>query len=216
VGIGEVRLDEHSATVESLTAAAVGGDEDAWAQIVERYAPLVMSVLSSFRVFGADAQDMSQVVWLRLVEHLEDLREPRALPQWLITTTRNESVRLLRVRKRTVSYDPLTNDPQRQVDDTDPTEGMLRAERVEAFVRAMGELSDRDRTLLALLAEDPSLSYAEIARRMDIPVGTIGPTRLRMLRKLRSSPAVLALLGPHPEPDGRGGGHHDVTAVAGR
>jgi RNA polymerase sigma factor (sigma-70 family) len=208
-------VDEQSATVESLTAAAVGGDAEAWAQLVQRYAPLVMSVLAGFRVFGADAQDVSQIVWLRLVEHLEDLREPRALPQWLITTTRNECIRFARVRKRTVPYDPLTEGLPQQVDDTDPTEGMLHAERVAAFLEAMDGLSDRDRTMLGLLAQDPPLSYAEIARQMDIPIGTVGPTRLRMLRKLRSSPAVVALLGPQPEADGRGGGHHDVTAVAG-
>jgi RNA polymerase sigma factor (sigma-70 family) len=215
LGIKEARVDEHSATVESLTVAAVAGNEDAWARIVERYAPLVMSVLAGFRIFGADAQDVSQIVWLRLVEHLEGLREPRALPQWLITTTRNECMRFTRVRKRTVPYDPLTDGLPQQVDATDPTEGMLHAEQVAAFLEAIGELSDRDRAMLALLAEDPPLPYAEIARRMDIPVGTVGPTRLRMLRKLRSSPAVVALLGPRPEAAGRGGGHHDVTAVAG-
>jgi RNA polymerase sigma factor (sigma-70 family) len=214
-GIEEARLDENQPTVGSLAAAAADGDGDAWAQIVDRFAPLVMAVLAGYRIFGADAQDVSQIVWLRLVEHLGDLREPRALPGWLVTTARNECVRLLRARTRLVPCDPQTGDLDGEVEVADPADRMLRAERVEAFLEALGDLSDRDRALLLLLAEDPPLPYAEISRRMGIPVGSIGPTRLRLLRKLRSSPALVALFGPHPDTDGRGGGQHDVRAVAG-
>ena len=207
-------MDEDQPTVGSLAAAAADGDGDAWAQIVDRFAPLVMAVLAGFRIFGADAQDVSQIVWLRLVEHLGDLREPRALPGWLVTTTRNECVRLLRARARLVPYDPQPGDLRGGVEDADAAEGLLRAERVEALLEALGDLSDRDRALLLLLAEDPPLPYAEISRRMGVPIGTIGPTRLRVLRKLRSAPALVALFGPHPDTDGRGGGQHDVSALA--
>jgi RNA polymerase sigma factor (sigma-70 family) len=208
-------LDEHSAAVSPLIAAAAGGDEDAWGQIVERYAPLVMSVLARYRLFGADAQDVSQIVWMRLVEHLGDLREPRALPMWLITTTRNECLRLLKSQRRARPFDPLTEDAALEVDDVDVAEGLLRAERAQALLEAAGELSERDRALLALLTRDPPLPYAEIARRMSMPVGAIGPTRIRILRKLRSSPALVALFGPEQAKDGQGGGQHDVASVAG-
>ena len=208
-------MDEDQPTVGSLAAAAAEGHEEAWAQIVDRFAPLVMAILASFRIYGADAQDVSQIVWLRLVEHLGDLREPRALPGWLVTTTRNEAVRLLRTRTRLVPYDPQGDDLDGGIELADPTEGLLREERVRAFLEALGDLSERDRSLLLLLAADPPLSYAEISRRMGIPVGTIGPTRLRVLRKLRSSPALLALHGPKSDAVGPGGGQHDVTAVAG-
>jgi RNA polymerase sigma factor (sigma-70 family) len=209
-------LDENQPTVGDLVAAAAQGDGNAWAQIVDRFAPLVMGILAGFRIFGADAEDVSQIVWLRLVEHLDDLREPRALPGWLSTTTRNESVRLLRSRKRFVPRDPLSSNLGDGVEDTDPSEGMMRAEQTQLFLEALGDLSDRDRALLMLLAEDPPLSYAEIARQLGIPIGTIGPTRMRVLRKLRSSPALAALSEPQPDTDSRGGGRHDVTAVAGR
>jgi RNA polymerase sigma factor (sigma-70 family) len=209
-------VDDNQPTVGDLVAAAAQGDGNAWGQIVDRFAPLVLGVLAGFRIFGADAEDLSQIVWLRLVEHLDDLREPRALPGWLSTTTRNESVRLLRSRKRLVPRDPLTSDLGDGVDDADPSEGMMRDEQTQLFLEALGDLSDRDRALLLLLATDPPLPYAEIARRLGIPIGTIGPTRMRVLRKLRSSPALAALLGPQPEPDSRGGGRYDVTAVAGR
>lgn len=209
-------MDDNQPTVGDLVAAAAQGDADAWGQIVDRFAPLVMGVLAGFRIFGADAEDLSQIVWLRLVEHLDDLREPRALPGWLCTTTRNESVRLLRSRKRFVPRDPLSGDLGDGVEDADPTEGLMRAEQTQAFLEALGDLSDRDRALLMLLAEDPPLPYAEIARQLGIPIGTIGPTRMRVLRKLRSSPALVGVLGSRPDTDSRGGGRHDVTAVAGR
>jgi RNA polymerase sigma factor (sigma-70 family) len=172
-----------------------------------------MGVLARFRVYGSDAQDVSQVVWLRLVEHLDDLREPRALPRWLATTAHNECLRFLRARKRTVPVDPLGNDLRDDPDHADPTEGMLRSERVEALLEALGELSERDQTMLALLVEDPPLPYREIASRMGISVGSIGPTRMRVLRKLRASPALVALYGPSP--GGRGGGEHDVATLVG-
>jgi len=179
-----VRLEEDSATVVSLTRAAAAGDESAWADIVDRYAPLVMGVLARFRVYDSDAQDVSQVVWLRLVEHLDDLREPRALPRWLATTARNECLRFLRARRRTVPFDPLATDLRHDPDAADPTEGMLRSERVEALLEALGELSEREQTMLGLLAQEPPLSYREIAGRMGISVGSIGPTRMRMLMRL--------------------------------
>ena len=208
-------MDGDQPTVGSLAAAAADGDGDAWAEIVDRFAPLVLAVLAGFRIYGADAQDVSQLVWLRLVEHLGDLREPRALPGWLVTTARNECVRLLRARSRLVPWDPQMGELGGGVEDADPAEGILRAERAAAFLEALGDLSDRDRALLLLLAEDPPLPYAEISRRMGIPIGSIGPTRLRVLRKLRSSPALVGLFGPHPDTDSRGGGQRDVTAVAG-
>jgi RNA polymerase sigma factor (sigma-70 family) len=208
-------LDEHSVAVSTLITAAAGGDEDAWGEIVERYAPLVMSVLARHRLFGADAQDVSQIVWMRLVEHLGDLREPRALPMWLITTTRNECLRLLKSQSRAQPFDPLTQDAALEVDDADVADRLLKEEQAQALLEAAAELSERDRALLALLTRDPPLPYAEIARRMSMPVGAIGPTRSRILRKLRSSPALVALFGPEQAKDGRGGGHHDVASVAG-
>ena len=90
-----------------LVRAAVNGDAAAWNALVDRYQPLVLSVVRSFRLRESDAQDVNQTVWLRLVERLGDLREPRALPGWLVTTTRNECVQVLREGRRTFSFDPL-------------------------------------------------------------------------------------------------------------
>ena len=83
-----------------LVAAAVSGDQAAWNSLVERFAPLVTSVIRRFRLTEGDADDVRQNTWLRLVEHLEGIREPRALPGWIVTTTRNEALRVLSARRR--------------------------------------------------------------------------------------------------------------------
>jgi RNA polymerase sigma factor (sigma-70 family) len=201
--------------VAALVEAALGGDERAWNQLVNRYAPLVMSVLARFRLSGADAADVSQILWLRLVEHLGDLREPRALPRWVITTTRNECIRLLRANRRAEPVDTLPELGRGHIDHTGLDEQILLAERSEALLEAMAELPDRDRTLLLLLVEDPPVPYAEIGKRLGVPVGSIGPTRARALRKLRSSPALTALRDAGRDSADVGGGQREIATVGG-
>jgi RNA polymerase sigma factor (sigma-70 family) len=155
---------------------------------VERYAPLVGSVIVKHRLYGADAEDVAQTVWLRLVEHLRDLREPRALPMWLITISRNECLRVLKASRRLQPVDP-TRDTEALHDPgtvaAGPDQGLLDGERHQRLLAAFAELSDRHRELLLLLTADPPIPYTEISRRLGVPVGSIGPTRARALRRLR-------------------------------
>ena len=82
--------------LDDLVTRARAGDQASWNALVDRFLPLVNGVIRRFRLSSADADDVNQTVWLRLVEHLGDLREPRALPGWLVTTTRNEALRVIR------------------------------------------------------------------------------------------------------------------------
>ncbi|MEU4423102.1 sigma-70 family RNA polymerase sigma factor [Actinoplanes sp. NPDC024001] len=174
-----------TSTVTALVAAAGEGDAGAWKALVERYAPLVASVIVKHRLFGADAEDVAQTVWLRLVEHLRDLREPRALPMWLITISRNECVRVLKAGRRLRPVDPTTENDIYSGEATEPDQALLDGERNQILLAAFAELSDRHRELLLLLTADPPISYSEISRRLGVPVGSIGPTRARALRRLR-------------------------------
>jgi RNA polymerase sigma factor (sigma-70 family) len=174
-----------------LVDAAATGDERAWQEIVDRYTPLLASVMRRFRLTQAETQDLAQTVWLRLVEHLGSLREPRALPTWIITTVTRESLRYLSDRRRSMPYDPL--DPSwlaLSTEDADPVEELAQAERHEALLGGLAELPARQRDLLRLLLEDPPLSYAQISERTGIPHGSIGPTRGRALERLRQTFAV--------------------------
>jgi RNA polymerase sigma factor (sigma-70 family) len=160
---------------------------------VRRFAGLVAFVIRHYRLSAADTQDVSQLVWLRLVEHLGQIREPQALPGWLATTTRHECERHLRLNARNVSVDPHT---MRQADGTGPSadELLLAAERRQVLLDGLGELAPQHRELLMMLTADPPYAYAEISRILGIPIGSIGPTRSRVLDKLRGTGAVRAYL----------------------
>jgi RNA polymerase sigma factor (sigma-70 family) len=182
--VGDDRSD-----VALLVAAAEQGDEDAWGEIVDRYTPLVVTVGLRYRLPSGELQDVAQTVWLRLIEHLCDLREPRALPRWLITTAKREALRSLLVSTRLQPTDPQDEAwESRLVAEDDPGADLVRSERHAALLEWFATLSKRQQQLLTLLAEDPPVPYAEISRRTGIPVGAIGPTRARALARLRSMP----------------------------
>ncbi|GAA3773065.1 hypothetical protein GCM10022225_70710 [Plantactinospora mayteni] len=214
---------EVQATAEvlaGLVSAAADGDEFAWAELVRRYTPLVLSVIRSHRLNRTDAADVHQTVWLRLVEHLGRVREPAALATWLATTTRRECYRLVRVGRRTQPFDPL-DDVEASIgallppDLTAPDENLLRAERRQALRDGFGQLPARCRELLSLLVADPPTSYREIAERLGMPIGSIGPSQARCLRKLRNSPALAAFVGASSDAEGSGG-DRDGAVAAGR
>lgn len=99
---------------------------------------------------------------------------------WIITTGRRESIRVLTSENRSQPYDPLapvwSRPPE---DDVEPDEALLRAERHEALLAGLAELPTRLRDLLLMMIQDPAPSYAEISRRTGIPIGSIGPSRVR-------------------------------------
>jgi len=194
--------------VATLVAASVEGDEEAWNEIVSRYTQLVMAVIRQFRVSGPDAQDLSQMVWLRLVEHLGDIRDPTRIVSWIITTAKHECLHQLRTAGRTIPVDPRNSRVLEQATAADLDERLLEAERHQALRDGLAELAPHDRELLTLLATDPRPSYAEISRRLGIPIGSIGPTRGRVLEKLRATAAIKAFLQPPDESDMNGGGQH--------
>ena len=187
--------DNDAGPVPELVAAALGGDQEAWGQLVSRYTPLVLSIVRRHRLQGSDAEDVVQTVWLRLVEHLGDLREPAALPGWIVTTARNECLRVVKARRVLPSEDPTDHrKPYAGASDVAVEAGILDAERHEALLAALAELPERPRALLLLLIEDPPVPYDEISARLGIPIGSIGPTRARALSRIRAYPAVHALL----------------------
>src|SRR3954454_11052665 len=184
----ETRMPEPP-EVEQLVESARAGDAAAWDALVDRYLPLVTAVIRRLRLSAADADDVNQTVWLRLVEHLDSLREPRALPGWLAVPARHEGLRLLKRRGRELVVDPggtTFDTPEIH----DPGETLVEALRSHALREAMLELSEKHRELLLLLLTDPPLSYDDISAWLGIPRGSIGPTRARALAQLRRSRAL--------------------------
>jgi RNA polymerase sigma factor (sigma-70 family) len=192
-------VEDGDVSVTDLVVAAREGDQSAWNSLVVRFTPLVLSVISRYRMNEPDAADVSQTVWLRLVQHLPSLRQPAALPGWIVTTAGNECLRVIRIRQRTASFDPLVEPPRNrgtvtQIVSDDIDTDLLADERHEALLTAFAELPDKHRELLALLLADPPLSYAEISDRLGMAIGGIGPTRARALDRLRRSPSLAALI----------------------
>ena len=178
----------------ALVKASVDHDEQAWDELVRRFAGLVAYVIRHYRLSAADAQDVSQLVWLRLVEHLGEIREPAALPGWLSTTTRHECERHLRVNGRSVATDPLTMRATEPDGGPAIDEVLLAAERRQVLLDGLDQLPGHHRELLLMLTADPPYAYADISRILGIPIGSIGPTRSRALGKLRETDAVRAYL----------------------
>lgn len=169
---------------EKLLAAAAQGDQAAWAALVARHNGLLWSVARGFRMDTAEAGDAVQTTWLRLVENLDRIKEPERLASWLVTTVRHECLLLLRRGKR----ERLTGDDEFAAipDDADPLDaGLLTDERDAALWAAFGRIGERCQRLLRVLMASPPLSYAEISVQLEMPVGSIGPTRARCLGQLR-------------------------------
>jgi len=171
--------------VAELVRRAAGGDQVAWDGLVDRFGGLVWNVARAHRLDSSDAADVCQTVWLRLVEHLARLRDPDALGGWLATTTRHEAVRVLRRGARELPDDDAAGWDQRPTTEPGPEIILLRAERRAMVWKAVSGLNSRCQLLLRALASAPEASYAEISRALEMPIGSIGPTRARCLEHLR-------------------------------
>jgi RNA polymerase sigma factor (sigma-70 family) len=191
---GPVMSDNSS--VGALVARVGGGDQDAWNELIERYAPLVWSICVRYQLSRPDIDDVGQSVWLLLVENIGKLRDAAALPGWLATTTKHECLRVLRATRRHEHAD-LPPEEQIPLDPDAATieQEVIEAERNAALRAAFAELPPGCHQLLSLLIDDPPLPYADISTALGVPIGSIGPTRARCLERLRRSPHLTAILG---------------------
>jgi RNA polymerase sigma factor (sigma-70 family) len=175
----------------ALLHAAADGDTAAWDALVERYNGLVWAVVRGYRLSPHDAADATQTTWLRLVEKLGDIRNPEGLGAWLATTARHECLRIQRIGQRHVLTDGFDLPDEDALSALDA--GLLTRERDSALWRAFAKLGARCQALLRLLIADPPPSYDEISAALDMPVGSIGPTRGRCLERLRENVAATGI-----------------------
>ncbi|MEY9933055.1 RNA polymerase sigma factor (sigma-70 family) [Catenulispora sp. GP43] len=179
-----------------LVKAAAAGDASAWQQIVDDYSRLVWSVARGFRLSLADAADVTQSTWLRLVENLDRIQNPDQLAGWLATTTRREALRLIRRTQREV---PDSEEAEANVsffgdseDDGDPEAALVAQQDSSDLWQAFATLSERCRNLLRVVAVTPLESYAAVAEALGMRVGSIGPTRSRCLQHLKRALKALS------------------------
>jgi RNA polymerase sigma factor (sigma-70 family) len=168
-----------------LVSAARQGDVLAREQLVERYGGLVWSTVRSFRLGDADAHDAVQTTWLRMIEQLGRIRDGDRLGAWLATTARRECLRIIgRRRRELVGADTALAD---RPDDASPTPERATVDRAMADLlwAHVADLPAGGRDLLVTMTRSDRPPYAEYARRTGMPVGSIGPTRMRYLKRLR-------------------------------
>jgi RNA polymerase sigma factor (sigma-70 family) len=182
----------------ALPTRAAAGDQGAWDEIVERYAPLVWSICTRFRLSDRDIEDVAQNVWLQLVEQLGKLPEPAALPRWLATTTRRECLRVMTAARgpEPSETEPSATEPHEAVpvvDDAVVDAEIVTAERHTALRAALAELPPGCQPLIGMLVSDPPHSDAAISTALGIPAESIAPRLARCLEWMRESSALLSL-----------------------
>ena len=163
------------------------GDATAWEALTDRFTNLLWSIARGLGLGEADAADAVQTTWLRLVENMHTIRDPDRLGGWLATSVRRECYDILRRSARIQRGAPDGPNGWEEIPDpADPLDfALLRDERDAALWSAVGMLRPTCRRLLRVLMADPPPSYAEVSAALDIPLGSIGPTRSRCLNCLR-------------------------------
>lgn len=170
---------------EELVARAGEGDRQAWEALVDRYGGLVWAVTRQFRLGDADAADVAQTTWLRLLEHIDRLYDAARVGPWLATTARRECLRVLAQRRRVVLTGDEADFERANIADADVDASLLAAEQCRYVDAALAQLPRRWRDIMILLSADPPMAYEEISAKLQVPIGSIGPTRRRSLRRLQ-------------------------------
>ncbi len=193
-----------------IVAEARAGTNAAWETLIQRFGGLVAAIARRCRLSDADVAEVCQTTWLRLVENLDRIEQPERLSAWLATTSRRESIRIATRRAMVSVTDAVYLVPD---DDADPPDAaLLREEQVRAIRMAAERLSPRCQRLLGLLMGDDDLPYKAIAEQLNMPIGSIGPTRGRCLEHLN---LILAEMQLSQSAAARGNGHPDAIAAHG-
>ena len=182
----ELAARERSWTDERLVAECRKGNQDAWSGLIEKYKNLIFSVPIKFGLPREDAADIFQAVCLDLLSDLPKLREPRALPKWLMQMSFHKCLRWK--KQRLVLFDdPLEVEGLSEASSEElPEEMMYRVQREQMLRNAVASLAPRCHRMIAMLFfESPARPYQEVAKELGLATGSIGFIRGRCLRMLR-------------------------------
>jgi RNA polymerase sigma factor (sigma-70 family) len=175
----------NSSDVARLVRCAAEGDLGAWERLVDQFARLIWSITVEYKLVESDAADVCQTTWLRLLEHIDRIEHPDRVGSWLAATARNECLRSLAARKRIVLSQDYAELNDSVAHEPEVDERLLAAERAQVVRDALSRLPRRWQRLLEMLMADPPASYAAISDELELPIGSIGPTRGRCLAQLR-------------------------------
>lgn len=184
-----------SEELAEVVKSAAAGDQRAWDVLVHEFGGTLTAIARAHGLRSADVEDASQATWLKLIEHIDQIKDPARIGAWLATTARRQCLRVLNSGDRHVFLGD--DEPRGDEHESPPDQAILAADRDVALWHGFTRLRPTDRNLLRLLTDDPTPSYEQISSALGMPVGSIGPTRARALCRLRSELAndgSLALL----------------------
>jgi RNA polymerase sigma factor (sigma-70 family) len=173
-------------TSERLVRECCAGNQLAWAALIEKYKNLIFSVPIKYGLSREDAADIFQSVCLDLLSDLPRLREPRALPKWLMQASYHKCLRTKNQRLEFVddleAVEGLPEGPAKDL----PDELLIQLQREQMVRDAIAALPPRcNRLIIFLLFEEPPRPYQEIAKQLKLATGSIGFIRGRCLKLLR-------------------------------
>jgi RNA polymerase sigma factor (sigma-70 family) len=174
-----------------LVRECVQGNDAAWTALLAKYRRLIYSIPVKYGLSPDAASDIFQETCVELLSELPRLREPRALPRWLMQVTAHKCAHLKQRGRREQLVDPAAQGYETLDGVADAgrlsEEVLLDAEREQALRDAVSALSSRCRELVRMLFFDsPARPYKVIAERLAIPCGSIGFIRGRCLQRLRA------------------------------
>jgi len=162
-------------------------DGQTWHSVVQDHGPRLRRLGFSYRLRTQEVEDALQTTWLMLLTRVEQVRDPACLGGWLASIMRHECLRLLRLsgrrRERLVEDWASYEGDAPEEEDVDAL--LDRADLTSRIWRLVCELPPRQRDLIRALFEQDQPSYADVSVQTGMPVGAIGPTRQRALRRLR-------------------------------
>jgi RNA polymerase sigma factor (sigma-70 family) len=167
-----------------LVRQCLSGSEEAWSLLIEKYKALIYSIPVRYGLPPHEAADVFQATCVELLARLPELREPRALPKWLIQVAHHQCCRWKRESQRVISRDSQRDLPEPETPAI--AEALVQQTHEEQMLReAMATLSPKCRRLIELLFfETPSRPYSEVAGELGLAVGSIGFTRQKCIERL--------------------------------
>jgi len=173
---------------DELCTRCVHGDRLAWETLVRRYQRLVYAIPARAGLRGEQVEEVFHTTFSRLAERIASIRDRERLRAWIVTTARHLTIDVIREKRSTLSPEESARALERVPDSSPAVDDVITSlERRHLLWLAVRRLDERCRRIIELLfydSSDPPPSYESIAAEIGMPLGSLGPTRARCLKKL--------------------------------
>lgn len=182
-----MQLGSDKGESERLLRRCRDGDSRAWDALVDRFSGLVASCCRKLRLSAEDSEDVFQNTFVALHQNLDRIESPETLPKWLVVTATRSGLRVIRSKPGgTTSVEPETLEDVLRSEDATAEQMAVALTEADEVRQGLTELGGRCQELLGLLYGELQAAYSDVAEKLKMPVGAIGPTRARCLEKLKA------------------------------